>query len=302
MANATGIRKIKAGHLPNQAIDEFVGEDGIVFFDVITGEARLADGTPGGIPIWGGGAGAGTGSVSMVSIIDPNTDLLQATYSNPYRLSLDENTFTVEEYQAGNLKISATGTAFQQINVDDNGTASIIRSADNALRNLDLIAGPGIKLSAKVNNNTQSLRIESTSPTAAFGLIIDMYIDDSGDLIMDHADAFDPTTVYIDDDGHFIISSSPVPYYYSSTSTTTPSGGGGGATTINQLTDVNVAGATDGQVLQYSAGSWTAANATASSTSVSDSAPATATEGNLWLDTNTGKLYVYATGAWVEPT
>lgn len=300
MADSVGIRKIH-GSLVKTTLDDYVGEDGYVFYDVQTGEARLSNGQLGGIPIWGGGGGAGTGSVSMVSLIDPDTDTLQATYSNPYRLSLDENTFTIDEYQAGNLKIKAVSTSFNKINIDDSGTLATINSVDNADRNLDLIAGPGIKLSAKVNNNTQSLRIENTAPTSTFGLIIDTYIDDSGDLIIEHADAFDPNTVYIDDDGYFIISTSPVPYYYSSTSTTLP-GGGSGSTTLSGMADVNTTGATNGDILTYTAGTWNATTPDSPSTVVGTTAPATPNEGNLWLDTNTGKLYVYATGAWIEPT
>ena len=300
MADSVGIRKVH-GSLVKTTIDNYVGEDGYVFYDVQSGEARLSNGSPGGIPIWGGGAGAGTGSVSMVSLIDPDTNTISTNYSNPYRLSLDENTFTVDEYSSGNLKISTVTTAFSTINVDDNGTTATINSIDSAGRNLDLIAGPGIKLSAKVNTNTQSLRIENTAPTSTFGLIIDTYIDDSGDLIIEHADAFDPNTVYIDDDGHFIISTSPVPYYYSSTSTTLP-GGGSGSTTLSGLLDVNTAGATNGDTLTYTAGTWSATTPATSSTSVAATAPGSPNEGNLWLDTNTGKLYVYATGAWVEPT
>lgn len=304
MADAQGVRKIH-GSLVKTTLDDYTSEDGYVFYDVQTGEARLANGQPGGIPIWGGGAGAGTGSVSMISLIDIDTDNLVETFGNPYRLSFDEDTFSIEEYSAGSLKIIATGSTFGRVNVDNDGQLATIFSKDSADRNLDLIAGPGIKLSAKVNNNTQSLRIESTSPTATFGLIIDTYIDASGDLIIEHADAFDPNTVYIDDEGYFIISTSPVPYYYSGTSTTLPgeNGGGSGSTTIGGLTDVNTTGAATGDILTYTGGTWTATTPTIpSSTTVTDTAPATPTEGNLWLDTNTGKLYVYATGAWVEPT
>jgi hypothetical protein len=300
MADSVGIRKIH-GSLVKIDIDNYVGEDGYAFYDVQTGEARLANGQPGGIPIWGPSPLSGTGSVSMVSIIDPDTNTLQATHSNPYRLALDENTFTVEEYQTGNLKIKAVSTSFNRINIDDSGTLATINSVDNVDRNLDLIAGPGIKLSAKVNNNTQSLRIENTAPTSTFGLIIDTYIDDSGDLIIEHADAFDPNTVYIDDDGHFIISTSPVPYYYSSTSTTLP-GGGSGSSTISGMADVNTTGAANGDILTYTAGTWNATTPDSQATAVGTTAPASPNEGNLWLDTNTGKLYVYATGAWIEPT
>lgn len=50
-------RKIKAGLVKNN-IDDFVGEEGNIFFNVETGEFRLSDGvTPGGISLGSGGGG-----------------------------------------------------------------------------------------------------------------------------------------------------------------------------------------------------------------------------------------------------
>lgn len=50
-------RKIKAG-LVKDDIENFVGEEGNIFFNIETGELRLSDGvTPGGIGIGGGGGG-----------------------------------------------------------------------------------------------------------------------------------------------------------------------------------------------------------------------------------------------------
>ena len=48
------VRKIKAG-LVKQESNEFIGEDGTIFYDIDSGEFRLSDGvTPGGIPLSGG--------------------------------------------------------------------------------------------------------------------------------------------------------------------------------------------------------------------------------------------------------
>lgn len=273
MADSVGVRKIKAALVKNMKLDDYVSEDGYVYYDVQTGEARLANGQPGGIPIWGGGAGAGTGSVSMVSLIDMDTEIIQATYGNPYRLSLDENTFTIDEYQAGNLKISAVSQSFAEVNVDNDGALAVIRSVDSPTRNLDLIAGPGIELKAKVENNSQSIRIENTAPTSTFGFIIGTYIDAAGDLIFDHADAFDPSLVYINDDSYLIISTSPFPESNTTYGITLPTGSGSGS------------------------GSTAPAGVT-----VASPAPASPVEGQLWMDSNTGKLYVYTQNQWVQPT
>jgi hypothetical protein len=51
----TWFRKVKAGLVKND-IEEFVGEEGNLFFNVETGELRLSDGiTPGGISVGGSG-------------------------------------------------------------------------------------------------------------------------------------------------------------------------------------------------------------------------------------------------------
>ena len=53
------VRKIKAG-LVKVEVNEFVGHDGNVFFDIDDGVMRLSDGTtPGGIPLSGGGGEGG---------------------------------------------------------------------------------------------------------------------------------------------------------------------------------------------------------------------------------------------------
>jgi hypothetical protein len=52
------IRKIEAGRVITKNIDNFVGQEGTIFYDEQTGELRLSDGTtPGGTAISGGGSG-----------------------------------------------------------------------------------------------------------------------------------------------------------------------------------------------------------------------------------------------------
>jgi len=62
------VRKIKAG-LVKIPIDQFVGEDGHIFFDVDDGTLRLSDGvTPGGSILSGGGGGAGGIALTNLSV------------------------------------------------------------------------------------------------------------------------------------------------------------------------------------------------------------------------------------------
>lgn len=55
------VRKIKAGLVKKTDIDQFIGEDGNIFFDVDDGTFRLSDGeTPGGLLLGSGGGGGAT--------------------------------------------------------------------------------------------------------------------------------------------------------------------------------------------------------------------------------------------------
>jgi len=66
------IRKIK-GSLVKQDIDTYVGESTYLFYDTVTGELRIWDGTPGGIPIFGSGGGGGD-EINIRAFIGKNTD------------------------------------------------------------------------------------------------------------------------------------------------------------------------------------------------------------------------------------
>jgi len=66
------IRKVKAGLVKTVTVNDFVGEDGNIFFDVNDGTIRLSDGvTPGGAAIITGGSG---GASSFTQLADtPNS-------------------------------------------------------------------------------------------------------------------------------------------------------------------------------------------------------------------------------------
>lgn len=42
------VRKIKAGRVSTVTLDQFIGEQGTIFYDDVTGEIRLANGTTAG--------------------------------------------------------------------------------------------------------------------------------------------------------------------------------------------------------------------------------------------------------------
>lgn len=66
------IRKVKAGLVKTVTVNDFVGEDGNIFFDINDGTIRLSDGvTPGGAAIITGGSG---GASSFTQLADtPNS-------------------------------------------------------------------------------------------------------------------------------------------------------------------------------------------------------------------------------------
>lgn len=75
---------------------------------------------------------------------------------------------------------------------------------------------------------------------------------------------------------------------------------------INDITDVTISSPIDGQVLSYNAATdeWVNATIDVSATTIADSAPLDAQQGDAWFDSSTGYLYIYysdgTSGQWVE--
>lgn len=66
--------------------------------------------------------------------------------------------------------------------------------------------------------------------------------------------------------------------------------------------EVDTAGASAGQVLTFNGTKFAPANAAGggSSVTVSDTAPSSPTQGNLWYESDTGLTYIYYDSFWVE--
>ena len=76
------VRKIKAG-LVKIPIDQFVGEDGHIFFDTDDGTLRLSDGvTPGGSILSGGGGGGLQLGTTATTALAGNTALFSGDYDD----------------------------------------------------------------------------------------------------------------------------------------------------------------------------------------------------------------------------
>ena len=76
---------------------------------------------------------------------------------------------------------------------------------------------------------------------------------------------------------------------------------------VDDITDVTIVSPVDGQVLSYddATGQWINASIDVSATTIADTAPLDAQQGDAWFDSSSGYLYIYyddgaGGGQWVE--
>jgi hypothetical protein len=148
-------RKVVAG-LVKAEIDEFVGEEGNLFFDIETGGLRLSDGqTPGGISI----AGGGTGSSLKVSTIDIN-DTVSNEVTNVKAIRFDsEAGFDVTNLGSGVVKVGMNST-FKTWKVD--GQNDLIA---NGLDTMEFVAGSGLVITTDPLSNPKSITFKTVDKT-----------------------------------------------------------------------------------------------------------------------------------------
>ena len=189
---------------------------------------------------------------------------------------------------------------------------------DNQWYTYKLLSGESRStLTGVVPNNDANWSI-GFSQEPSFGYIIASYIDIAGDLILEHADAFDTQHSYINESGHFVISTDTNVVSTTTYGVSLPGASTGGGASVSvgtsapftpvegdQWLDSNT-----GALFIYAFGTWVQPSykaATGAQTdepavaTVSGTAPTTPEEGELWLDNTTGTLYVYVSGSWVEP-
>lgn len=83
------VRKVKAGLVKKTTVNEFIGEDGNIFFDINDGTLRLSDGkTPGGLTII-------------------------SNRSSEFFTGLRDTPASLENAQGAVLKVNAQGTAIE---------------------------------------------------------------------------------------------------------------------------------------------------------------------------------------------
>ena len=73
------IRKIKAS-LVRKDLEDYVGEETYIFHDIVSGELRITDGTPGGAPIFVPGGGSDVAAIwgNITGTLSDQTDLQTA--------------------------------------------------------------------------------------------------------------------------------------------------------------------------------------------------------------------------------
>ena len=125
------LRKIKAG-LVKTEIEEFIGEEGNIFFNVTTGELRLSNGTtPGGISL---GSGGGTVNDTFSTIkVSGSPDLVA--------LGLD----TIEFVAGQGIAIESSISTTKKITLTSSGFGNLDGgNAFSSYGGLDVIDGGGI--------------------------------------------------------------------------------------------------------------------------------------------------------------
>jgi hypothetical protein len=69
---------------------------------------------------------------------------------------------------------------------------------------------------------------------------------------------------------------------------------------LNDLSDVTITDVATGDVLYYGGSGWVNTPIASSSITVSSTAPASPSEGDMWFDSDTAQTYVYYDSYWVE--
>ena len=96
------VRKFKAGLITSIVLDQYVGEEGVIFYNPVDGEMRLSDGhTPGGIPL-NGGAGSSPVTISSAD----GTIAYTKTSTNHGETTNYDLTVNVSKLKGSDLKLA----------------------------------------------------------------------------------------------------------------------------------------------------------------------------------------------------
>ena len=167
-------RKIKAG-LVKSEIEEYVGEEGQLFFNVETGELRLGDeSTPGGISVGGGGG-------ATLTVSETGESGISNSITNVRELVFDQDTgFNVENLSSGAVKISLNGS-FETWKVA--GQEDLVAAGKDTIQ---LVARNGIILTTDTTTDIKTLTISINPDDVSAGKIADIPVEITQPLLDSH--------------------------------------------------------------------------------------------------------------------
>lgn len=152
-------RKIKAG-LVKDDIENFVGEEGNLFFNIETGELRLSDGqSPGGISIGGGGGGGTPLTVSLYQdgVLEPTEGTVRWYSPSSIRITNITARLATSSQNTVTIRVKKNQTIVQTINFSANqekstASANIPMILDDYLT-VDVVTTGGSGLSVSFTYN-----------------------------------------------------------------------------------------------------------------------------------------------------
>jgi hypothetical protein len=180
------IRKVKAGLVKTVTINEFVGEDGNIFFDIDDGSIRLSDGvTPGGAVIVGNSSGSATSFTQLQdtpsSFTGNATGYLKVNASGTAIEFVQETGFSGDYDDLANKPDVLDPTAIDQSLVPDADEAYDLGTANLKWRDLYL-SGNTLFLGTAAIRNVEGT-IELPGNAKINGRKIPIFADDLADLL-----------------------------------------------------------------------------------------------------------------------
>jgi hypothetical protein len=200
---------------------------------------------------------------------------------------------TTDKWEATN-----DGTTYGNIvTTSDSGTITSDMIVDGTIVNADINASAAIALSKLASGTSAQVVIANSSGVPTYTTLSgDITISDTGVASI----ASNSVALGTDTTGNYV---SDVTASTGITVTHTP-GEGSSATvalnaTLDDLSNVSVATPSSGQFLKWNGTAWVA-DTIVGGASISDTAPASPTAGQIWFQSTNGKTFVYYDSQWIE--
>ena len=199
-------------------------------------------------------------------------------------------------------EITNDGSTYGNIvTTSDSGTVTSAMIADGTIVNGDISNSAAIALSKLASGTSGQVVIANATGVPTYTTLSgDITVNDTGVVSI----AANSVALGTDTTGNYMAGVSAG----TGISVTHTPGEGSTATiglnaTLDDLSNVTVTGASAGDILKFDGSIWTAASAGAgggASVTVSDTPPASPSEGDLWFESDTTRTYVYYDSFWIE--